>query len=225
MSYGLNTRPFHKPLRPIALRTDLIAERHTRLHMIPACDSRSETDYIIRDDMDDEIVCTVTGKKFGGQPGREFRDKSGLPLFELHQKSIVFKQPWTVRLPGCGDKDLVTTHLRRNFRDFGNGNCDLIFENAAAIQNKHTREKMMKLQTYRRQSMLYAFDVLDGDRKVVEVQESVQKNERLALMPESRKGYHPILDIRVAPGVDLTLVRFLIPHKDVADLRRLVLLP
>lgn len=81
-----------------------------------------------------------------------------------------------------------------------------MFENAAAIANKQIAEKMMKLQTYRRPSMLYAFDVLDGDRKVVEVQESVQKNERLALMPESRRGYYPILDIRVAPGVDLTLV-------------------
>lgn len=174
--------------------------------MIPACNSRSETDYIIKDDTDEEIVFTVTGKKFGGQPGREFRDKSGLPLFELHQKFIVFKQPWTVRLPGCGHQDLVTTQLRRSFRAFGNGNCDLMFENAAAIGNKQLHEKMMKLQTSRRPSMLYAFDVLDGDRKVIEVQESVQKNEKLALMPESRRGYHPILDIRVSPGVDLALV-------------------
>lgn len=206
MTFGLNTRPFQKPLRPIALRTDLIAERHTRLYMVPACNSRSETDYTIRDDFDDSIVFTVTGKKFGGQPGREFRDRSGLPLFDLHQRLIVFKQPWTVRLPGCVDKNLVTTQPRRSFRAFGNGNCDVTFENAAAITNKQVAEKMMKLQTYRRPSMLYAFDVLDGDRKVVEVQESVQRNERLALMPESRRGYHPILDIRVAPDVDLTLV-------------------
>lgn len=206
MNYGLNSRPFQHPLRPIALRNDLIATRHTRLHMKPECNPRSETDYIIKDDLDESVVFTVTGKKFGDRPGREFRDQSGLPLFELRQKAILLRQPWTIRLPGCDDADLVSIHLRRNFWDFSNGNCDLKFENAAAVENKQLADKIAKLRTHRRQSMLYAFDVLDGDRKVAEIQESVQKNDRLAMMPESRKGYRPILDIRVAPGVDLALV-------------------
>lgn len=100
----------------------------------------------------------------------------------------------------------MTTQLRPSLRGYRNVSCEFKFQNAAAVENKRVQEKMVKLTTLRRASRLYVFDVMDGDRKIVEVQESVGKNDRLAMMPESRRGYHPILDIRVAPGVDLALV-------------------
>lgn len=174
--------------------------------MIPESNPRSETDYTIVDDTDECTVFTATGKKFGDRPGREFRDSSGLPLYELHQKLVPLSQPWTISLPGCDDSGLVSTQLRPNLRGYRCVSCEIKFQNAAAIPNKHVHEKIVKLHTQRRPSRLYAFDVMDGDRKVAEVQESISKNEKLALMPEHRKGYHPILDIRVAPGVDLALV-------------------
>ncbi|RMJ28936.1 hypothetical protein PHISP_00147 [Aspergillus sp. HF37] len=204
-NYGLNTRPFQHPARPVALRADRIAAAQTRLHLVPECNPRSETDYTIIDDADESDVFTITGKKFGDRPGREFRDASGLPLYELHQRAIPLKQPWSVRLPGGDSDSLVSTQLWPSLRGYRSVSCEFKFQNAAAIDNKQPHEKSVKLHTQRRPSRLYAFDVLDGDRKIIEVQESISKNDKLALMPESRKDYHPILDIRVAPGVDLVL--------------------
>lgn len=53
--------------------------------------------------------------------------------------------------------------------------------------------------------MLALFDVVDGDRKVAQVRESIEHNERLALI-SSRADYRPVFDVIVTSGVDLSLV-------------------
>lgn len=81
------------------------------------------------------------------------------------------------------------------------GNLDLSFENAA----EGKREKMITLHVERHGNALALFDLVDGDRKVAEVRESVCHNEKLALM-SSRHGYRPAMDVIVMPGVDISLV-------------------
>jgi hypothetical protein len=81
---------------------------------------------------------------------------------------------------------------------------NLSFENAAAFEGKRVDEKMLTLRVERHGNALAAFDVVDGDRKVAEIKESIQHNEKLALI--SRQGWRPALDVIVMPGVDISLV-------------------
>lgn len=50
--------------------------------------------------------------------------------------------------------------------------------------------------------------MIDGDRRVAEVCESVRHNDKLALTAGSRRGHRPALDIVITPGVDMALVGF-----------------
>ena len=65
---------------------------------------------------------------------------------------------------------------------------------------------MLTLNIERHGNALALFDIVDGDRKVAEVRESIHHNEKLALMRGSRQGYRPAMDVIVMPGVDISLV-------------------
>lgn len=88
------------------------------------------------------------------------------------------------------------------------GNFNLTFTNAAAKDTKSASDKELMLVVERHGNVLENFDVVDGDRKVAEVRESIQHNKKLALTPSSRRNHRPVLDVIVTPGVDLSLVRF-----------------
>jgi hypothetical protein len=53
------------------------------------------------------------------------------------------------------------------------------------------------------------FDVVDGDRKVAEVPESIHHNKKAALLNSSRCNYWPALEIIVTLDVNLLVVRFI----------------
>jgi hypothetical protein len=56
-------------------------------------------------------------------------------------------------------------------------------------------------------AVLSFFDIVDEDRRIAEVRESVQHNEKLNLRKSSRgQGHRPTLDLTVMPGVDVSLV-------------------
>ncbi|KAJ5583609.1 hypothetical protein N7535_002229, partial [Penicillium sp. DV-2018c] len=148
---------------------------------------------------------TVTGRKYTDRSCREFRDASGLPLFELHRKWS-WSNSWSVSLPGCDTATIATGAPRWTLVNAAFGNFKLTFENAAAYPGKSGEEKMMTLCVERLTGRLGVFDVVDGDRKVAEIRESIWHNEKLALMRGSRQGYRPALDIVVMPGVDVSLI-------------------
>lgn len=148
---------------------------------------------------------TVTGRKYTDRSCREFRDDSGLPLFELHRKWS-WTNSWSVSLPGCDTATIATGAPRWTLGNTSFGNFDLSFENAAAFEGKRGKEKMLTLNIERHGNALALFDVVDGDRKVAEVRESIHHNEKLALMRSSRQGYRPAMDVIVMPGVDISLV-------------------
>lgn len=55
---------------------------------------------------------------------------------------------------------------------------------------------------------LAVFDIVDGDRMIAELRESITHNEKLVLRKMQRGGDHrPALDLIVSPGVDIPLVR------------------
>lgn len=162
-------------------------------------------------DADGITLYTATGRKFSDRPCREFRDASGLPLFELHRKTS-FKNNWSVTLPGSNPASPIAKGAlqRSSFSAAGWGNCNftITFDNVAAADGKQPEERTLTLEVQRHGNVLALFDIVDGDRKIAEVKESIRHNEKLALMPASRLGYRPVLDVIVTPGVDMALVSF-----------------
>ncbi|KAH8427293.1 uncharacterized protein LDX57_005007 [Aspergillus melleus] len=196
-------RALKAPDRPVAIRREYITDRKTTLVLRPVGDSSSEISYSIAD-LDGIPQFTVTGRKFSNRPCREFRDASGLPLFELHRK-ISFRQAWNVCLPGSKKATIASAVPRRSFSATQFGNFDLAFENFAAFECKGAEDKKVNLEIEKHGNVLKTFDVVDGDRKIAEIRESIPHNRTLALMPESRRGWRPIMDIDIMPEVDISL--------------------
>ncbi|RLL95632.1 hypothetical protein CFD26_103917 [Aspergillus turcosus] len=164
------------PFRPIALRQEYITDSKTTLVLSPQGDAHSVTAYKVKD-QDGRTIFTASGWKYNNGSCREFRDASGLPLFELHRK-ISLKSAWYITLPGS-----------------------ISLRNAAAAETKSAADKELTLIVERHGRVLQSFDVIDGDRKVAEVCESIRHDDKLAL-----KGHRPALDVIMTPGVDMSLV-------------------
>lgn len=171
--------------------------------MRPQGDKQSSRAYKI-EDSDGVTLFTATGRKFSVRACREFWDASGLPLFELHRK-MSLKNTWSVTLPGSKHANIATASAGWSVGDF-----KITFQNRAAVESKKEEEKILTLEVEKYGNALASFDVVDGDRKVAEIRESIPHNEKLALLPSSKKGYRPVLDVTVLPGVDLSLVRHVI---------------
>jgi hypothetical protein len=112
------------------------------------------------------------------------------------------KNTWSVTLPGSKHANIATASAGWSVGDF-----KITFQNRAAVESKKEEEKILTLEVEKYGNALASFDVVDGDRKVAEIRESIPHNEKLALFPSSKKGYRPVLDVTVLPGVDLSLVR------------------
>lgn len=78
--------------------------------------------------------------------------------------------------------------------------------NSAAAETKQD-EKEVSLTVKKYGHVLSFFDVVDGNRRIAEVHESVSNNETLALRRNSRGvNRRPALDLTIAPGTDMSLV-------------------
>ncbi|KAJ5513060.1 hypothetical protein N7463_002612 [Penicillium fimorum] len=197
-------KTLRSPNRDIAFRNQYIARSKTTLVLRPFGSPHSAVAYKITEE-DGTSQFTVTGRKYTDRSCREFRDHSGLPLFELHRK-LSWTNSWSVSLPGCDTATIATGAPRWTLGKTSSGNFDLSFENAAAFEGKRVDEKMLTLHIERHGNALALFDIVDGDRKVAEVRESIHHNEKLALMRGSRQGYRPAMDVIIMPGVDISLV-------------------
>jgi len=194
------------PDHPIAIRKEYIADTKINLILKPQGDAHSATAYKFVDE-NCTLHFTVTGQKFNDRCCREFRDASGLPLFELHRK-ISLRNAWCVTLPGSNTANIATAALRLPQGVHMLGNFNFSFENLAAVDSKTKEEKMLTLQIERHGNALTTFDVVHGDRKVAEIRESIPHNKTLPIA-NSKRGYRPVLDITVIPGMDVALVSVL----------------
>ncbi|GES57732.1 X-Pro dipeptidyl-peptidase (S15 family) protein [Aspergillus terreus] len=208
-------RPLKAPERPLAVRNEYITDRKTLLIVKPRSgQGLGAGGYKIQDESGiNQFI--VTGPRDDGASShsrrnttyREFHDVTGLPLFTLPCK-VGFQNGWEVKLPGTRSTTVVKGGPRwavgaAAFRDW-----TVTFQNAAGASGKMQAETSVTLHVESHGNILTCYDIVDGDRKVAEVRESIAHNRKLALMPESRykSSYHPVLDIVVVPGVDLSLV-------------------
>jgi uncharacterized protein YxjI len=198
-------KALRSPHRQIAFRKEYIATSQTRLILKPQGDAQSAVSFKIVDDEDDSVKFTVTGRKYSDRSCREFRDSSGLPLFELHQKAV-FTHSWSITLPGSNDASIAKAAPKWSLL-YGVDDFSMSFENQAAVDAKGQEEKQVKLDIERHGTTLALFDVVDGDRKVAAVRESIEHNKILPFMNSRWRRHQPVLDITVAPGADLSLVR------------------
>ena len=206
-------KSLRQPDRPIAIRQESITTTKTTLVLKPVGNSRSAVAYRITHDDDDGIIeFTVSGSDYGERRCREFRDTSGLPLFELHRR-LSLRNLWAVTLPG-GSRSTRSDDAaylgggapRGVWGAPAVGNFSFSLRNAAAEDAKTENDKKVSLRIERYGNVLASFDVVDGDRKVIEVRQSVKHNQRIALRSSSKDGHRPALDIIVTSGVDLSVV-------------------
>lgn len=213
LSFRKTRRVLKSPDRPLAIRDGYIAEQKSLLIVIPQenAPTIAAAKYDIVDE-DDILYFTAASRTSSDRKSREFRDASGLPLFEVHKASFR-SNDWTVTLPGCDTSKLGSA--RWSFYSGASAGYDSVgdfkftFENnaAAAVDNKKEEDRTVTLTVEKFGKALTTFDVVDGDRKIAQVKESIPHNETLALLPKDRKRSRPVLDVIVMPGVDLSLVR------------------
>lgn len=212
MSHVIRSRPrqaLKSPEREVALRKEYTAATKISLVLKPQGDAHSAVSYKITNE-DGASAFTVTGRKYSDRSCREFRDSSGLPLFELHTMSAaIFPLRWYITLPGDNDLKVAKAAVRMSW------NSEVLkftFQNMAAGDTKKEEDKELTLRVKRHGEALMFFDIVDKDRRIAEVRESIRHNERLALRRSSRgQSHRPALDLIVMPGVDASLVRELIP--------------
>ena len=189
------------PERQVAFRQELIAEEKTALVLKPQGDAHSENAIKITD-QDGASVFIATGRKHNDRSHscREVRDASGLPLFDIHKKPLSHPFSFVITLPGSKPSDAAIARATPQWT-WNSINLDFMFRNGG-------EDRELSLTVQKHGVALSMFDVLDGDRRIADICESVTHNEKLALRRNSRgKKRRPALDLVIPPGMDMSLVR------------------
>lgn len=207
--FKMYNEPVKPPPNPIAIRPDLITSEETTLRLHPKANTHSATDYTIKDVATGSTIFSVTGKKYGSSPGREFRDSTGLPLFELHRVGIS-RKPWRVRLPGDKERDLISICMRGPSMKIKLEIAQNCAATAGGQDGKREGEDMetVKMEV-RRTTALFTFDVLAGEQKVADVRENAEINHSIGHSISGPYDYAPpkrVLDINLAEGLDMSIV-------------------
>lgn len=202
-------QPVKSPPNPISIRPDLISSEETTLRLYPKANTRSATDYTIKDVATGSTKFTVTGKKYGSSSGREFRDSTGLPLFELHRVGLS-RKPWRVRLPGDKERDLISICMRGPSMKI---KLDIAQNRAATTDSRDRKREGEEMETakmeVRRTTALFTFDVLAGEQKVADIRENGEINHSIGHSISGPYDYAPpkrVLDINLAEGLDMSIV-------------------
>lgn len=206
----------------VALRPEHISEFERRLYLQPRYDAKAIDEYVVKFDSDDTTLITASGPKYDKKGVRDIRDASGLPLFECEKiwaPAWRKRGPWIIRLPGsngsskAGDKASEIANTRRTNAYWVN-RFDMTFRNAAARDVKGEAEAMVTLHIRSSNALFCNWIVSLGDRIVVHVRESVDRNKRqdptgrfIRSVPAQTELYKRLtLDVIVAENFDLSLV-------------------
>lgn len=87
------------------------------------------------------------------------------------------------------------------------GDLHLEMENLIEVDcNIKNRNLPIELESHGR--ALTTYDVVDGNRRIMEIKESIRHNKKLALLSTRQAGYRPAMDMMIMPGVDMAMVSF-----------------
>ncbi|KAJ5399715.1 hypothetical protein N7465_010204 [Penicillium sp. CMV-2018d] len=193
------------PERQVAFRLEHIAMEKTMLLLKPHGDPKSDHAYKVSDEQGSPVFIT-TGRKYNDRSCRELRDSSGLPLFDIHTKPFSNALGWVVTLPGSKISDATIAKATPKLA-WNSINLLFSFRNGAAEDRKSEEDRQLTLTVKKHGEALAFFDIVDGNRRIAELRESISHNKKLALRRMKRGGDHrPALDLIVSPGVDISLV-------------------
>lgn len=195
------------PEREVAFRQENITKEKTRLFLKPHGNAQSQEAYRITDE-EGASVFTATGQKYNDRSSRELRDASGLPLCDMHKKPLSSPFSWVVTLPGSRPNDAAAVIAKATAQwSWTSIDLNFTFRNSAAVETKREDEKEVSLTVKKHGHVLAFFDIVDTNRRVAEVRESISNNEKLALRRNTRGvNRRPALDLIIAPGMDMSLV-------------------
>lgn len=193
----------------MGIRPEHITEFERLLWIEPKYDAHSINEYSIRYDNDDSTLITATGKRYNEKSTREFRDSSGLPLFEMQKvwwPGLKPRRPWRIRLPGSKEDDLVDIR----FKGLMNTTFEVHFRNAVAHDTKNEDDRMIHIVVHRVSPLYRVYEALMGDLKVMDIRESMERNRSVpTIMYNSSAGILPprlMMEVLVAANFDMSLV-------------------
>ncbi|KZF20105.1 hypothetical protein L228DRAFT_250545 [Xylona heveae TC161] len=238
---------------PIAVREEYIAPSKTTITVKQNDKAWLGRDFTIRnpssgdydyDNNDDDdngpVLFTVECKAMSNSQRREFRDASGLPLFELRRKWLALSDAWTLRLPGSRDSIISNSSCSNSSGNGSNSNgsrdandaniltgslkwslgrpkFDVKLRNAAVPDAAKESDKYVTLEVRGQDSNRITTHVSlpegvggQGEGKKV-MQIRRSPDEMKSNFRTGRHGY--LWEVGVAEGVDLALVSFRFPGK------------
>lgn len=220
MSFTQNVTPC--PF-PIALRPENVSEFERLLYLRPRYDEHALDEYTVNFDSDDKVLLTASGLRYDRKGVREFRDASGLPLFECEKiwtPAWRKRGPWLVRLPGntsssSKDEGEEIASTSRSAVSIVN-KFDITFRNAAAQDAKTEEDRMITLHVRRTNPNFCVWSVSLGDKVLVHIRDSHERNKhrpstgRLTGSHTGSMAYDMYkrltVDVLVAENFDLSLV-------------------
>ncbi|KAJ5812360.1 hypothetical protein N7474_008661 [Penicillium riverlandense] len=207
----MGNKSVQEPPCAMGIRPEHVTEFERLLWIEPKYDARSSNEYCIRYDSDDSTLFTVTGMKYNEKATREFRDSSGLPLFESQKvwsPGWKHRRPWSVRLPGCKKADLVDIR----FKGVMSNSFEVNFRNAAALDTKNKDDQMVRLVVNRVSPIYRVYEVRVAGVKVVDIRESMERNRSVPTGRYNSSGSalppRLVMEILVAANFDMSLVSF-----------------
>lgn len=199
----------------MGIRPEHIPEFERLLWIEPKYDARSTNEYCIRYDNDDSTLITVTGKRYNEKSTREFRDSSGLPLFEMQKvwwPGWKSRRPWRIRLPGSKEADLVDIR----FKGLTHTTFEVNFRNVVASGAKD--DNVVHIVVHRVSSLYRVYEVRVAGIKVVDIRESMERNRSVpTIMYNSSGGILPsrlVMEVLVAANFDMSVVSLGISQLD-----------
>jgi hypothetical protein len=208
-----------EPPHPMGIRPEHITEFERLLWIEPKYDAHSMNEYSIQYDNDDSTLITATGKRYNEKSTREFRDSSGLPLFEMQKvwwPGLKSRRPWRIRLPGSKEDDLVDIRLK----GLMNPTFEVNFRNAVARDTKNENDRMVHMVVNRVSPLYQVYEARIGGIKVMDIRESMERNRSVpTIMYNSSGGILPsrlVMEVLVAANFDMSLVSFDINQLDEA---------
>lgn len=184
--------------QPLAIRTDCITPQPTTLHVKHDL-SWSNGDYTVTK-ADGSVLLSCDGKGWSNSMRTQFRDASGLPLFDLRISWFSISKTWRLELPGDHGQMVMAVRLRWTF---GKLKLDCTFTNAASDDDGGGQEVTLKVRGQDMQN--FVTDITCGETKVASVRRVFESGKRGAFWMFKQE-----YDVVVAGGMDMALVSCLL---------------
>ncbi|KAL1981651.1 hypothetical protein VTN96DRAFT_2365 [Rasamsonia emersonii] len=190
------------PKQPVAIRKEFIARSATTITIKQLDHTWYGLDFTVTK-ADGSPLFTVDGKPGTMSQRRQFKDNTGLPLFDLCRKWLS-KNAWFLELPGGGGSRLLTGVFKSTL---GLPKFDIVLKNAV-VPKKADEGEDVTIEVRGKDSNYITTHITIDGCKVAQVRRIPVPKEQLYVY--SVKGNRPKWEVDVAEGMDLSLVAVIV---------------